>query len=378
MAKNSLNGTIPSLLGKLEHVEVLDLSGNDLQEQIPKTFMNLEAMNMNYLMSLGHLDLSYDEMEGEVPDDGIFNLLSPHDLQLQGNILPACCNQAQATQKRAAHEEHSYKAMKTAILAIGLPIAMILLCAALIVLQRKRLRSGRPSSPQLKRECIRSHMKALCCNQMVLHLTQKSGKANHLLLKSWSPRQLVETLIFIFMPKGSLDKWLHPPTHLVMVSKNQNLHFSLNIIQELSNQFVHCDLKPSNMLLEQGIITYVDNFGLMRILNHGYIYNFGILLVEMFTGWRPINNMFATRLSLCEFVQPSLVAILGIGLLCSMESPRDQTNMRDNLKNMQDINNSILNLHLSNAKEAICNLSAAQAPYLLLVTPICEISRTQF
>ncbi|ERN01754.1 hypothetical protein AMTR_s00097p00136170 [Amborella trichopoda] len=59
-------------------------------------------------------------MEGEVPDDGIFNLLSPHDLQLQGNILPACCNQAQATQKRAAHEEHSYKAMKTAILAIAL------------------------------------------------------------------------------------------------------------------------------------------------------------------------------------------------------------------------------------------------------------------
>ncbi|RHN57111.1 putative protein kinase RLK-Pelle-LRR-XII-1 family [Medicago truncatula] len=99
---------------------------------------------------------------------------------------------------------------------------------------------------------------------------------------------------------------------------------------------VHCDLKPSNVLLDDDFVAHLGDFGLARIIlgttEHsskdqvisstikgtigyippeygegvpvspkGDIYSFGILLLEMFTGKRPTNNNFSERLSLHKF-----------------------------------------------------------------------------
>ena len=85
------------------------------------------------------------------------------------------------------------------------------------------------------------------------------------------------------------------------------------------------------------------------------IYSYGILLLEMFTGKRPTDNLFKDGMSLHSFVMRALpdqvleivdprilleheprnrikdveVSVLRIGVACSMESPRDRMQIRD-------------------------------------------------
>ncbi|ERN09776.1 hypothetical protein AMTR_s00029p00240040 [Amborella trichopoda] len=77
-----------------------------------------------------------------------------------------------------------------------------------------------------------------------------------------------KALILEYMCNGSVNNWLHPPSHLVMANKDQNHQFNLNLLQRLCiaidvayvveyrhhdcpTPIVHCDLKPSNILLDE-------------------------------------------------------------------------------------------------------------------------------
>ncbi|KAH7548259.1 hypothetical protein JRO89_XS14G0089800 [Xanthoceras sorbifolium] len=122
----------------------------------------------------------------------------------------------------------------------------------------------------------------------------------------------------------------------------------------------------------RGTVGYVaPEYGMgSEVSMPGDVYSLGILLLEMFTGKRPIDSMFTDGLTLHEFakmglperlwdiVEPSLlleassgnnnvekfarrsgegrvrteeclVGVLGIGVVCSMESPAERTEMTD-------------------------------------------------
>ena len=87
-----------------------------------------------------------------------------------------------------------------------------------------------------------------------------------------------KALVFEYMPNGSLDERLHPRVD----EANANLK-SLNLVQRwriimdvafapnyLHNQchtpIVHCDLKPSNVLLDHDMSAHVGDFGVSRFL----------------------------------------------------------------------------------------------------------------
>jgi len=90
-----------------------------------------------------------------------------------------------------------------------------------------------------------------------------------------------KALVYEFMINGSLEEWLHPIHTLdleVHQPKNLNLIQRLNIAIDVANALdylhnqckmpiVHCDLKPSNVLLDGDMTAHVGDFGLLKFLS---------------------------------------------------------------------------------------------------------------
>ncbi|CAL4987287.1 unnamed protein product [Urochloa decumbens] len=190
-----------------------------------------------------------------------------------------------------------------------------------------------------------------------------------------------KAIVFEFMPNQSLDKWLHDANLGSDVSRPiagltlmQRLNIAVNVAEALDYlhnnsepPIVHCDLKPSNILLDKDFVACVGDFGLAKILytsegeqvissksftgirgtigyvapgnsstitlslfcncffDHtdisvrtctlleygdgrqvsscGDVFSFGVLLLEMFTGKAPTDAMFVDGLTLQSYIE---------------------------------------------------------------------------
>ncbi|KAF7088807.1 hypothetical protein CFC21_091876 [Triticum aestivum] len=140
-------------------------------------------------------------------------------------------------------------------------------------------------------------------------------------------------LVYSYMENGSLDDWLHNkdddasssldwPTRL-KIAKGASL--GLSHIHDVCNpQIVHRDIKSSNILLDKEFKAYVADFGLARLIlpnqthvttelvgTMGYIppeygqawvatlrgdmYSFGVVLLELLTGMRPVPVLSTSK-----------------------------------------------------------------------------------
>ncbi|XP_019168229.1 PREDICTED: probable LRR receptor-like serine/threonine-protein kinase At3g47570 [Ipomoea nil] len=157
--------------------------------------------------------------------------------------------------------------------------------------------------------------------------------------------------------EGSLDNWLHnhsKDTGENNDSKSLNLLQRVNIVIDVANALdylhnhletglVHCDLKPSNILLDGDLVGHVGDFGIAKFLptevtlasssnqvssslgikgtfgyaapeygmgsdlsTFGDMYSYGILLLEMFTSKSPTSDIFTNGLTLHNYVRMSM------------------------------------------------------------------------
>ncbi|MED6195980.1 hypothetical protein PIB30_042934 [Stylosanthes scabra] len=456
---NSFNGTIPSSLALVKSLQHLDLSSNNLSGSIP---VALEDMS-----SLEYLNLSFNKLDGEVPTKGVFKNATAiaviGNSKLCGGIsklqLPPC-------QGSKYQKHHNFKLISV----IGSMVAFLLLLSSVFALYKMRKRKNEPFSnsvsvdqlEMVSYQNLHQATNGFSANNLigsghfcsvykgsldstdkavaikVLNL-QKKG-AHRSFIAEYYKGQEFKALVFKYMENGSLDKWLHPDSESVDVPQTLSLNQRIRILIDVASAMhylhyeceqpvIHCDIKPSNILLDNDMVAHVGDFGLARILStingttyeqnttsgikgtigytppvisskvltklehiaeygmgseaskQGNVYSFGILILEMLTARRPIEETFEDGQNLHSYVKMGLTdkmfqmvdpvilyaeingtreaensmgnltlkrsnadkclqSLFKIGLACSVEPPKERMSMEDVLIELNLIKNS--------------------------------------
>ncbi|KAH7657213.1 Non-specific serine/threonine protein kinase protein [Dioscorea alata] len=392
LSRNKLSGAIPPSFGNLTVLELVDLSDNDLSGPILESFGDLKH--------LFYLNLSYNKLRGEVPVRGVYGNSTEISLfgnkELCGGIselhLPAC-----PTVKAIKKSKKSYLWLKV-VIPITVSAALILALFALAYQKRKAKKESLNSLleeqyPRVTYEELAKATEGFSSDNLiasgkygsvykgslgdsqkmvavkVFKLQERGASKSFLIeceaLRSIRHRNLIKiitscssidregrdfkALIFEYMPNGSLDQWLHPANNELQQSNHLNLTQRLNIAIDIADALdylhnscqppvVHCDLKPSNVLLDNSMAVHVGDFGLAKFLaeavskslqdssssiaikgtigyvapeygaggqvsTSGDVYSYGIILLELLTGKRPTNDLFKDGMSLRKFVE---------------------------------------------------------------------------
>ncbi|KAF7814704.1 putative LRR receptor-like serine/threonine-protein kinase [Senna tora] len=346
LSHNSLNGSLPIEVGKLKNLDTLDISENHLCDEIPQTigecitmeylylqgnrlsrtmppslaslknlmYLDLSRNNLSGSIPMGlqnisvleYLNVSFNLLEGEVPIEGVSRNACGISMTGSGSFVTVC--------KGRLESENKFVAVKV------------------LNLQKKGAHKSFISECNaLKNVRHRNLVKILTCCSSIDYKGLE-----------------FKALVFEYMSNGSLENWLHPSSKSVEQPRTLDLDRRLNVLcdvasalhylhHECEQPIMHCDLKPSNILLDEDMFVHVSDFGLARLVStlngfsklqtstsgikgtigyappeygigseistQGDVYSFGILVLEMLTGRRPIEEMFKDGLNLHSYVK---------------------------------------------------------------------------
>ncbi|KAK5820199.1 hypothetical protein PVK06_025245 [Gossypium arboreum] len=196
-------------------------------------------------------------------------------------------------------------------------------------------------------------------------------------------------IVYEFMHNGSLADALYgKQAGRLLVDWVSRYNIALGVAQGLAYlhhdchpPVIHRDIKSNNILLDANLEARIADFGLARMMvrknetvsmvagSYGYIapeygytlkvdekidiYSFGVVLLELLTGKRPLDPEFGESINIvewirrkvgdnraleeeldpnlgnCKHIQEEMLLVVRIALLCTAKLPKDRPSMRD-------------------------------------------------
>ncbi|KAK8277682.1 hypothetical protein V6Z12_D10G288000, partial [Gossypium hirsutum] len=391
---NLFEGPIPSSLSSLRGLEALDVSNNNLSGEIPEFLVRFGALR--------YLNLSFNNFEGVIPSGGIFKNASATFVEGNSKLCGGIPELHMLRCNLKTSSSNSLR-LEVAIIVGSLGATLAFTCLLILWIGKKKEKQATTTSVensvlQLSYQSIVRATDGFSTQNLVgsgsfgsvykgvlqasgaviavkvLNLLNRGASRSFLAeceaLKNIRHRNLVKVLtaisgedyqgndfkalVYEFMENGSLEDWLHPLIGMNEPETVRNLNFfqrvsvAMDVAHALEylhhhceEPIIHCDLKPSNILLDEEMVGHISDFGLAKILStdrlnysanksgslglrgtigyappeygmgsglstKGDVYSYGILLLEMFTGKRPTDERFREGLSLRNFVKAAL------------------------------------------------------------------------
>ncbi|XP_052141816.1 receptor kinase-like protein Xa21 [Oryza glaberrima] len=388
--QNILTGNITVTFKNLKGLGLLNLSHNNLSGPLPAYLDDLE---------LTKLDLSFNNFQGVIPTTGVFSNATV--VSLIGN--PGLCGGTMDLHMPSCHTVSRRARRVNYLVKILIPIfgvMSLVLLAYFLLVEKRTSRSyfnfqptfgehfdkvtykdlaqatrdfsefnliGKGSYGSVYKGKLKESKMEVAVKVFNLEMSgaERSFLSECEALRSIQHRNLLpiktacstvdnagnvfKALVYEFMPNGNLDTWLHhrvdkeAPKHLGLT---QRISIAVNVADALDylhhdcgRPTVHCDLKPSNILLDDDMNALLGDFGIARFYANaqstwagstssvglkgtiGYIppeygggghastcgdvYSFGIVLLEILTCKRPTDPMFTDGLDIITFVHNS-------------------------------------------------------------------------
>ncbi|KAL6654950.1 hypothetical protein ACP70R_008415 [Stipagrostis hirtigluma subsp. patula] len=452
LTKNALSGVIPQEIGFMGGLQALDLSHNNLSGHIPESFENMSSL---YQLDLSFNNLD-GKVPSHGVFSNVTGFSFDGNIGLCGGIselhLPPCPPKRMDHRKMKLH--FSLK-VTVPIAGIVLCLTSVLICvsfkkkvkgqaatmAGIHFMDDKYPRvsyaelvqgtngfdttnligTGRYGSVYKCNLLLKNTLTTVAVKVFDL---QQSGSSKSFIaeceaLNKIRHRNLIniitccsstdsnqhdfKALVFEFMPNGSLNRCLHLDVHASPERQGLTLTQRLNIAVDVADALdylhnnceppiVHCDLKPSNILLNQDLVAQVGDFGLAKIFSDsaseqqinskssigirgtigyvapeygeggqvspcGDVYSFGIVILELFTGIVPTHDIFRDGLTLQKHVEnayPGMLLNIVDPVIASTEEAY-ASNLQSGRSAMEEISEvmlSITKIALSCSKQA--------------------------